>query len=141
MLLGSLALAATIVGSDHIFHLHIMHWFRSTFAAANLPRFFLDGPLALLLFAGSLQVGLKELNRRRWLILRLATESVILSTAIFGVGMSLTFAAVGLVVPRAWCFPCAILESSSRICWKSCRCRPACAQPSSVRACSMTAPA
>jgi len=104
MLLGSLALAAVIVGSDHTFHLHIMHWFRSTFAAANLPRFFLDGALALLLFAGSLQVDLKELNRRRWLILRLATGSVILSTAIFGVGMSLTFAAVGLVVPLAWCF-------------------------------------
>jgi hypothetical protein len=46
MLLGSLALAAVIVGSDHIFHLHIMHWFRSTFAAANLLRFFLDGALA-----------------------------------------------------------------------------------------------
>ena len=77
---------------------------RTGVAAANLPRFFLDGALALLLFAGSLQVDLKELNRRRWLILRLATGSVILSTAIFGVGMSLTFAAVGLVVPLAWCF-------------------------------------
>ena len=41
MLLGSLALSAVIVSSDHIFHLHIMRWFRSTFAAANLPHFFL----------------------------------------------------------------------------------------------------
>ena len=103
MLLGSLALAAVIVSSDHIFHLHIMRWFRSTFAAANLPHFFLDGALALLLFAGSLHVDIKELNRRRWLILLLATASVILSTLIFGGGMWLTFAAIGLAVPLAWC--------------------------------------
>ena len=45
MLLGSLALSAVVVGSDHILHLHIMRWFRGTFAAANLPHFFLDGGL------------------------------------------------------------------------------------------------
>jgi monovalent cation:H+ antiporter, CPA1 family len=103
MLLGSLALSAVIVSSDHIFHLHVMRWFRGTFAAANLPHFFLDGALALLLFAGSLHVDIQELNRRRWLILLLATASVILSTAIFGAGMWLTFAAIGFAVPLAWC--------------------------------------
>ena len=104
MLLGSLLFAAIIVSSDHILHLHIMRWFRGTFAAANLPRFFLDGVLALLLFAGSLHVDIKELNRRRWLILLLATASVILSTVIFGAGMWATFAAIGAAVPLAWCF-------------------------------------
>jgi CPA1 family monovalent cation:H+ antiporter len=104
MLLGSLALSAVVVGSDHILHLHIMRWFRGTFAAANLPHFFLDGALALLLFAGSLHVDIKELNRRRWLILLLATASVVLSTSIFGAWMWLTFAAIGLAVPLAWCF-------------------------------------
>ena len=104
MLLGSLALAAIIVSSDHTFHLHIMRWFRGTFAAANLPYFFLDGALALLLFAGSLHVDIRELNRRRWLILLLATASVVISTSIFGWGMSLGFAALGVAVPLAWCF-------------------------------------
>ena len=104
MLLGSLALSAVIVSSDHIFHLHIMRWFRGTFAAANLPHFFLDGAVALLVFAGSLHVDIKELSRRRWLILLLATASVILSTAIFGTGMWLAFAAIGAAVPLAWCF-------------------------------------
>ena len=104
MLLGSLALAAVIVTSDHVFHLHIMRWFRATFAAADLPRFFLDGVLALLLFAGSLHVDIKSLSRRRALILLLATASVILSTLIFGVGMWFGFAAIGVAVPRAWCF-------------------------------------
>jgi monovalent cation:H+ antiporter, CPA1 family len=104
MLLGSLALAAVIVSSDHVFHLHIMHWFRGTFAAASLPHFFLDGALALLLFAGSLHVDIKELNQQRGLILLLATASVVLSTSIFGAGIWLTFAAIGLAVPLAWCF-------------------------------------
>jgi CPA1 family monovalent cation:H+ antiporter len=71
-----------------------MRWFRGTFAAANLPHFFLDGAVALLVFAGSLHVDIKELSRRRWLILLLATASVILSTAIFGTGMWLAFAAI-----------------------------------------------
>jgi len=103
MLLGSLALSAVIVCSDHVFHLHVMRWFRGTFATANLPRFFLDGVLALLLFAGSLHVDVKELSRRRWVILLLATVSVILSTLIFGTAMWAVFAVIGTVVPLAWC--------------------------------------
>ena len=62
MLLGSLTLSAFVVSSDHLLHLHVMRWFRATFATANLPRFFLDGVLALLLFAGSLHVDAKELG-------------------------------------------------------------------------------
>ena len=103
MLLGSLALSAAVVSSDHVFHLHIMRWFRATFAAADLPHFFLDGVLALLLFAGSLHVDIGELNRRRWLILLLATTSVILSTLVFGAGMWLTFWLIGAAVPLVWC--------------------------------------
>jgi monovalent cation:H+ antiporter, CPA1 family len=104
MLLGSLTLSAFVVLSDHVLHLHVMRWFRATFAAANLPRFFLDGVLALLLFAGSLHVDAKALGQRRFLISLLATPSVILSTLIFGTCMWLTFAAIGATVPLAWCF-------------------------------------
>jgi monovalent cation:H+ antiporter, CPA1 family len=104
MLLGSLLLSLAIVASDHVFHLHIMGWFRGTLDAAELPQFFLDGVLALLLYAGSLHVDVAELNRRRWTILLLATASVIISTAIFGSGMWAAFSAVGNAVPLAWCF-------------------------------------
>src|SRR5271155_499585 len=69
MLLGALIVALVIVASDHVFHLHIMRWFRGTLDAADLPNFFLDAALALLLFAGSLHVDVAELQRRRWLIL------------------------------------------------------------------------
>jgi Na+:H+ antiporter len=106
MLLGSLALSALVVGSDHILHLHIMRWFRGTLAAANLPHFFLDGALALLLFAGGLHVDIKELNRRRWLILLLATASVVLSTSIFGAGMWLPIA----LLPIAVAIPLAVIS-------------------------------
>jgi monovalent cation:H+ antiporter, CPA1 family len=104
MLLGSLIIAALIVSSDHVLHLHIMHWFRGTLGAADLPHFFLDGVLALLLFAGSLHVDAAELERRRWVILLLATVSVILSTLIFGFGMWLSFGLIGAAIPRIWCF-------------------------------------
>jgi monovalent cation:H+ antiporter, CPA1 family len=104
MLGGSLIASLLIVSSDRVLHLHIMSWFRETLDAANLSHVFLDGALALLLFAGSLHVDLTELSRRRWMILLLATASVILSTLIFGAGMWAMFALVGSAVPLAWCF-------------------------------------
>ena len=104
MLLGSLVLSLLIVASDRVFHLHVMSWFRGTLDAARLPRVFLDGVLALLLFAGSLHVDVGELNRRRWIILLLATASVILSTVIFAGGIWLVFGLIGAAVPLVWCF-------------------------------------
>ena len=104
MLLGSLSLSLLIVASDRVFHLHVMSWFRGTLDAARLPRVFLDGVLALLLFAGSLHIDVGELNRRRWIILLLATASVILSTVIFAGGIWLVFGLIGAAVPLVWCF-------------------------------------
>ena len=103
MLIGSLVLSALVVVSDRLFHLHVMSWFRGTLDAASLPHIFLDGVLALLLFAGSLHVDVAELSRRRWMILLLATASVILSMTLFGAGMWAVFAVVGAAVPLAWC--------------------------------------
>jgi monovalent cation:H+ antiporter, CPA1 family len=103
MLLGALVLSLLIVSSDHVFHLHVMRWFRGTLDSAHLPRVFLNAVLALLLFAASLHVDVAELNRRRWVILLLATASVIISTLIFGSGMWLVFDLIGIAVPLAWC--------------------------------------
>jgi hypothetical protein len=103
MLIGSLVLSALVVVSDRLFHLHVMSWFRGTLDAASLPHIFLDGVLALLLFAGSLHVDVAELSRRRWMILLLATASVILSMTLFGAGIWAVFAVVGAAVPLAWC--------------------------------------
>lgn len=104
VLLGSLALSALIVTSDRLFDLHVTGWFRNTLDSANLPHLFLDGTLALLLFAGSLHVDLATLHKRRWTIMLLATASVMISTVVFGFGMWAIFRLVGADVPLAWCF-------------------------------------
>ena len=103
MLLGSLVVSLLVIGADRLFHLHIMHRLRGALDAADLPHFFLDGTVALLLFAGSLHVDVAELNRRRWLILLLATASVVISTSIFGYGIYFSFALLNMAVPAAWC--------------------------------------
>jgi monovalent cation:H+ antiporter, CPA1 family len=104
MLLGSLVVSLLVVSSDHVFHLHVMRWFRGTLDSAHLPRVFLNAVLALLLFAGSLHVDVTELSRRRWLILLLATASVLIATLIFGAGMWVMFGLIGMAVPLIWCF-------------------------------------
>ena len=103
MLLGSLVLSLIIVSSDRLFHLHVMTWLRGTLDSAHFPRVFLNAVLALLLFAGSLHVDIAELNRRRGMILLLATASVLIATTIFGAGMWLAFSVIGMAVPLIWC--------------------------------------
>jgi len=104
VLLGSLVLSALIVTTDRLFSLHALGWFRSTLDSANLPHLFLDGTLALLLFAGSLHVDFAALHKRRWMIVLLATASVIISMVVFGFGMRGIFWLVGADVPLVWCF-------------------------------------
>ena len=104
MLLGSLVVSLLVVSSDHVFHLHVMRWFRGTLDSAQLPRVFLNAVLALLLFAGSLHVDVAELNRRRGVILVLATASVMIAMLIFGAGMWVMFGLIGMAVPLIWCF-------------------------------------
>jgi monovalent cation:H+ antiporter, CPA1 family len=104
MLLGSLFVSTMVVLSDHVFHLHVMWWFRAILDAAHLPKLFLDGVLALLLFAGSLHVDMAELKQRRWTIVVLATASVILSTTVFGAGVWTIASLIGPAIPLAWCF-------------------------------------
>src|SRR5579862_2223725 len=102
-LLGSLVLSLIIVSSDRLFQLHVMTGLRATLDSAHFPRVFLNAVLALLLFAGSLHVDIAELNRRRGMILLLATASVLIATAIFGAGMWLAFSVIGMAVPLVWC--------------------------------------
>ena len=103
MLLGALVVSLFIVSSDRLFHLHVMGWFRDTLDRVHFSRVFLNAALALLLFAGSLHVDVAELRRRRWMILLLATASVIISTLFFGAGMWLAFGVIGMAIPFVWC--------------------------------------
>lgn len=104
VLVLSLALSLLAVAVDRLSGLHLVRWYHQTIDAADLPRIFLDGMLALLLFASSLHVNARELSRRKWTILTLATGSVIVSTIVFGGGIWLAFRSAGASIPPAWCF-------------------------------------
>lgn len=103
VLVGSLFLSAAVMAADRFSGLPLVSWYRVTMGAADLPHIFLDGTLALLLFAGSLHVDARELNRGKWIILILATASVILSAVIFGAGIWAAFRVAGFAVPFVWC--------------------------------------
>ena len=54
---------------------------------AHLPRILLDGVLALLLFAASLHVNLRELKSQAWAVFGLATAGVMVATVLLGFGI------------------------------------------------------
>lgn len=103
VLLLSLGLSLVAIAVDRISGSHIVAWYHVAVGAADLPRVFLDGVLALLLFAGSLHVNARELTRRIGAILVLATGSVIVATVVFGLGIWLVFRLAGIAIMPGWC--------------------------------------
>jgi CPA1 family monovalent cation:H+ antiporter len=71
---------------------------------AHLPRILLDGVLALLLFAASLHVDLRELRSEAWAVFGLATVGVMVSTVLLGFGAFAAFRLSGTDMPLTWCF-------------------------------------
>lgn len=70
----------------------------------DFPRAVMGYMLAFLLFAGAMQVDLKELRRRRLSVWTLATLGVLASTAIVGTGLWLAARALGLGLDLPWAF-------------------------------------
>ncbi len=71
---------------------------------AHLPRILLDGVLALLLFAASLHVNLRELKSQAWAVFGLATVGVMVATVLLAFGIFGAFRLSGSAIPLAWCF-------------------------------------
>jgi len=69
----------------------------------NLPATLMNGALAFLLFAGSMHVDIRELLRRKWTVLALATIGVVIAVGVFGTGIYFVFRALGQPVPFIWC--------------------------------------
>jgi CPA1 family monovalent cation:H+ antiporter len=63
----------------------------------------LHGFLAFLLFAGAIEVDVRQLWSRSWTILALATAGTLLSTLAIAGGMFFIFRGVGIEVPLAYC--------------------------------------
>jgi CPA1 family monovalent cation:H+ antiporter len=104
-LLGSLLLSLLIILVSHLTNnLHFAALFEKRVHGAHLPGVFLDGVLALLLFAASLQTDLRELRSNAASVFCLATVGVILSTVFFTLSFWGILQICGMAIPIAWCF-------------------------------------
>ena len=99
---GSLVLSGFVVGLRAVAGFDGAVWVRDWIASADLPHLFLDGALAFLLFAGTLNVDLPSLRRNMLGIFLLSSASVILATVVFGFGMWFAARAVGSPIPLGW---------------------------------------
>jgi monovalent cation:H+ antiporter, CPA1 family len=103
LLLGSLGISAIITAINPFFTTDLDAWMLAVLSAAELPHVLLDIVLGLLLFAASLHVDLTELRQEKWIVLVLATASVIIATIVFGAGIWVVFRVAGAPVPLGWC--------------------------------------
>jgi monovalent cation:H+ antiporter, CPA1 family len=103
LLLGSLLVLSLIVVADAMSGHAVREHLRERIARAHLPQVLLDGLLALLLFAGSLQVDLRGLRRQALAVLVLATGSVVLAAFLFAAGIWAMLYIIGEPVPPGWC--------------------------------------
>lgn len=104
LLLGALVVLALIVTIDVFLGETVRERLRTRISHAHLAQILLDGVVALLLFAGSLQIDLYDLRRRAVIVFLLSTVSVFLATVFFGVGIFLTLKLLSNPLPLAWCF-------------------------------------
>ena len=103
LLLGSLGITLAMLAIDPATGGGLLRWLRGALADVDLARLFLDGLLGLLLFAATFQISIDELRENKWVILILATISVILSTALFAFGLYAVCRLVGYALPLGWC--------------------------------------
>src|SRR6195952_682141 len=99
---GSLILSIIIILIDRsIDVVELREWWEQLVVSTDLPRVFLDGLLAFMLFAGSLHVDMDSLRAQKWTVLALATIGVLMATVLYGFGIWFIFRET---VPLAWCF-------------------------------------
>ncbi|TMG73936.1 MAG: sodium:proton antiporter [Betaproteobacteria bacterium] len=102
LLLFSLALSLALVALGKL-HIGAERYVQQAIAGVQLDRALLDSMLSFLLFAGALQVDLRELARRKWAIGFLASLGVLVSALLAGGALWAIFRALGHPLPFAWC--------------------------------------
>ena len=105
-MLGSLVLLginALIPGFELIPGYDLGALSHAVLGSIDLPRTLLGSALSFLLFAGALQVDLKQLWARRLPVAALALVGTLLAVGLFGTGMWLAFPWVDAPVPLVWC--------------------------------------
>ena len=102
-LAGSLCLAGLALAVDPFVGRRGSAWVHEGMSRLDLSDVFLGGVLGLLLFAATFEVSIAELRENKWIILMLATASVIISTALFTFGLYGVCLLVGYDMPWRWC--------------------------------------
>lgn len=77
---------------------HLQEQVGTMLRSIDLTEVLLHGMLGLLLFAGALHVDLRELAKQKWVVLTLASASVLGATLLIGIDSYLLFWAIGLEV-------------------------------------------
>jgi CPA1 family monovalent cation:H+ antiporter len=99
----ALATSLALAAAGALFH-QISDSARHMMRDIDLHESVLRGMLGYMLFAGALKTDLKDLARRRWTVMLLATAGVLISTAIVGFLTWGLTAAIGLGVRPIDCF-------------------------------------
>lgn len=104
LLIGAILAAVLVIVVDGAFvqGRSAAYW-RERIHHANLEGVLLNGVLALLLFAGSIHVDIRELRDRAWPVALLATGGVVIATVVFGAGFYWLALGLGYTVPLIWC--------------------------------------
>jgi CPA1 family monovalent cation:H+ antiporter len=104
-LLGALAVAIILLAIARVTgHSQFATVLEKRVDDAHLPKILLDGVLALLLFAASLQTDVSSLRRNATSVFCLATVGVILSCTVFTLLFWAILQICGMPIPLSWCF-------------------------------------
>lgn len=99
----ALAISVGLIGLDHLGWSTPRRYETSIMASVDFAEVLLRGMLAVLLFAGGLQLELGRLQRYRWPIAALALFGTVLSAAVVGVALWKLLPMVGVTLPLAYC--------------------------------------
>jgi CPA1 family monovalent cation:H+ antiporter len=104
VMVAALCLSLLLVGLDSLGILHgLRSYEESMLRSIDFSDVLMQGMLSFLLFAGALQVDLRELRAYRWQVGALAVVGTLMSTVLVGGVLFWTLPWVGLPVPLLYC--------------------------------------
>lgn len=99
----SLIFSLALLGLSAIGAAGWVGWAQTAVAEVEFSQTLLNGMLSVILFAGAVQVDLKNLGRQGWLVGLLATLGVVVTALLVGAGLYGVQALLGLQLPFLYC--------------------------------------
>jgi len=100
---AALMLSTAALLLDYAGVTHPRQYAAELFGSVNFSQVLMEGMLSLLLFAGALQVDLKQLARYRWQIGLLAAFGTVAAALLIGFGLYYLLPVTGLALPLPFC--------------------------------------